>query len=107
MRFFSVMRLRRRNLVCGTIFVTAGVICTCWLVQRSKPRLQVFLNDRFATAGNVSFTLTNPTTIPYDYWVLTELKTNRVWNLYPSPQIMHWEERNQVLPHQAVTFSVS
>jgi hypothetical protein len=56
--------------------------------------------------GNVSFTLTNPTTIPYDYWVLTEIKTNRVWNLYPSPQVMHWEERNQVRPHQAVTFSV-
>jgi hypothetical protein len=100
------MKRTRRNLLCVAFIVIAGVVSACWILQRSKPRLQVLLNDRSIAGGDVSFTLTNPTTIPYDYWVLTELKTNKVWNVYPSPQVMHWEDRKQVLPHQALTFSV-
>jgi len=101
------MKLRKRWLVCAIIIATAAVFWAWWIVDRSKHRPQVFPDYRSKAEGTVSFTLTNPTTIAYYFWVLNEFKTNRNWNLYPSVQVVHWEDRKELPPHQAVTISVS
>jgi hypothetical protein len=101
------MKLAKRRLVFAIIIATAAVFCVWWIVDRSKPRPELFPNYRSTAEGAVSFTLTNPTTISYHYWILNELKTNRIWNIYPPVQVMHWEGRKELLPHQAATISVS
>jgi hypothetical protein len=103
----QLMKLGKRRLVCAIIIATAAAFCAWWIIDRSKPGPEVFQNFRSNAEGTVSFTLTNPTTISYYYWVLNEFKTNEIWNLYPSIQITHWEDRKELPPQQAVTISVS
>lgn len=101
------MKLGKRRLVCAIIVATVAVVCAWWIVGGSRVRPQVLPNYRSQAEGTVSFTLTNPTTISYQYWVLKEFNTNGVWNVYPSVYVMHWEDRKELLPHQAVTISAS
>lgn len=97
------MKVGKRRLVCAIIVTTTAVICAWWVVDASKPSPRILPNYRSRADGTVAFTLTNPTAISYQYWVLNEFKTNREWNIYPSVQVLHWEDRKELLPHQAVT----
>lgn len=101
------MKLEKRKLVGAIIIASAVVSCTWWIVDRPTSRPQVFQNCRSKVEGRVCFTLTNPTTISYDYWVLTEFESNQVWNIFPTVQVMHSEDQKELPPHQAVTISVS
>src|SRR6266850_701837 len=101
------MKLGRRKLVCAIIICVAALSCGWWLVERSKPRLKIVQNDGTKAQDRLSFTLTNPTTIPYHYWVITEFKTNKIWNVFPPAQVLHSEEQKQLPPKQAATISVT
>jgi hypothetical protein len=89
------------------ISAITAVFCVWWIVDRSKPRPQILPSYRSQAEGTVSFTLTNPTTVSYHYWVLHEFKTNRIWNIDPPVQVIHWEDRKELPPHQAINVTVS
>jgi hypothetical protein len=101
------MRPRKRRVAYGILISVAIVFCGWWIAEKCKPRLRVFQNVGSRSDGTISFTLTNPTTVPYHYWVLIEFESNHIWNIFPPVQVMPWDERKKLPPHQAATISVS
>jgi hypothetical protein len=101
------MNLGRRKLISAIIICAAAVSCGWWVVDRSKPKLKILQNGGPKAENTMSFTLTNPTTVPYYYWVVTEFKSNHIWNIDPPIYVMHWETREEIPPKQATTISVS
>jgi hypothetical protein len=103
----QLMKPRTRRFTYAIMISAAVVFCGWWIIDRSRPDLQMFQNAASATEGKLSFTLTNPTTVPYHYWILIEFKTNHIWNIFPPVQAMPWEERKQLPPHQMATILIS
>lgn len=102
------MRPRTRRFVFGITICGAAVFCFGWfIIYQCKPRLRILPNWEAKAENTVSFTLTNPTTVPYHYWIFIEFKTNHIWNISPSPQVMPWEDRKEIAPKQVATISVN
>jgi len=101
------LNLGKRRLACAIVLASVLVFCAWWIVDRSEPRPQIYQNYPSKAGRTVWFTLTNPATVSYDYWILNEFKSNGIWNIYPPQQVMHWEDRKQIPPHQSVTISMT